>query len=314
MVLYVNVNSGAVLASPNGYTSTPTFQAILGPSEPLAVQYGAPDPDTGVWTPTLVPTTAGMILGAKPQGTYSGAFDTSCSAFTAPGSAAGFYTGVLPTNTAAINTALGTSNNPDTIASVTLGAEIDFVSPITGQLAKSQPFVIQVNNTYITGNEGATVPANPTFPSWNVIKPFLRLITALTGGTASDLDGILTAGGVAPDGVEIPNVRPSATTWQNVPSPGISAITVDAANPQVTTSTPHNLLTGQTATLGGTNSTPDIDGDHVVTVIDNLNFTVAGTTTAAGTAGFATPAAVAGSIVRPADFNAATNARTWQSV
>jgi len=56
------------------------------------------------------------------------------------------------------------------------------------------------------------------------------------------------------------------------------------ANPTVVSSSNHGLVTGQTITISGSDSTPSLDGDHVVTVTGvntftvNVNVTVAGTT------------------------------------
>lgn len=64
----------------------------------------------------------------------------------------------------------------------------------------------------------------------------------------------------------------------------ITANTV--ANPTVITSKNHGLTTGQTVTIYGSNSTPTIDGDRVVTVIDPDTFSVTVNVTVAGTEGW----------------------------
>jgi len=67
------------------------------------------------------------------------------------------------------------------------------------------------------------------------------------------------------------------------PGTPISIDGVSVANPAVVTAERHGLVTGQTATIAGrTGDTPDINGDHVVTVIDAdtlsipVNVTVSG--------------------------------------
>lgn len=58
------------------------------------------------------------------------------------------------------------------------------------------------------------------------------------------------------------------------------------ANPTVVTTTAnHNLMTGDTARISGSNSTPTIDGDRVVTVLSPTTFSVAVNVTVAGTTG-----------------------------
>jgi hypothetical protein len=53
----------------------------------------------------------------------------------------------------------------------------------------------------------------------------------------------------------------------------------------ITTPTPHGLTSGQTITIAGSNSTPTIDGDRVVTVLTSTTFSVSVDVTVAGTAG-----------------------------
>lgn len=58
------------------------------------------------------------------------------------------------------------------------------------------------------------------------------------------------------------------------------------ANPTVITAIGHGLESGTTITVSGSNSTPTIDGDRVVTVIDRDTFSVPVNVTVAGTAGY----------------------------
>jgi hypothetical protein len=57
------------------------------------------------------------------------------------------------------------------------------------------------------------------------------------------------------------------------------------ANPTVVTSTAHGLQTGDHVTIAGSNSTPTINGDRAVTVINANSFSVPVNVTVAGTAG-----------------------------
>jgi hypothetical protein len=62
---------------------------------------------------------------------------------------------------------------------------------------------------------------------------------------------------------------------------------IDVGTPiKITTSEPHLLTTGDCVTLSGTNSTPAADGCAIATVLNDMCFTIPGTTIGAGTTGF----------------------------
>jgi hypothetical protein len=88
----------------------------------------------------------------------------------------------------------------------------------------------------------------------------------------------------------------------------ISIASIAAANPAVvTTVTPHSLVTGTTYTIGGTTTTPTVNGSQVVTVTGSTTFTVpvnvtSGQAAAAGTVG--SPAWT--EVTAPAHVQAAT--------
>jgi len=65
----------------------------------------------------------------------------------------------------------------------------------------------------------------------------------------------------------------------------------------ITTEAAHGFSTGQTAVIvGHEDSTPDINGSYVVTVIDSTSFSIPETVTVAGTGGTATVAWTAGTV------------------
>lgn len=72
---------------------------------------------------------------------------------------------------------------------------------------------------------------------------------------------------------------------------GIGAVVTSSsvADPSnILCATPHGLNTGETVAIAGhVGSTPAINGNHVVTVIDDLNFTIPVDVTVGGTGGFA---------------------------
>lgn len=92
-------------------------------------------------------------------------------------------------------------------------------------------------------------------------------------------------------------------------SQDITAISVAAST--VVTSTAHGLSTGNTIYIIGSNSTPSIDGQQTVTVVDANNFTVPVTVTTAGTRGeFLTTTNY--QIVTEAGINYTTYQFDWQ--
>jgi len=66
----------------------------------------------------------------------------------------------------------------------------------------------------------------------------------------------------------------------------ITAISINAVAAVVTCGAAHDLRTGDTVTIAGTDSTPVVDGDQVVTVLTSRTFSVPVATTVAGTAGY----------------------------
>lgn len=70
-----------------------------------------------------------------------------------------------------------------------------------------------------------------------------------------------------------------------------------AAASVIVTDGAHGFTTGQTATIAShVDSTPDLNGAHVVTVIDSTSFTIPVAVTVAGTGGTATVAWTPGSV------------------
>lgn len=66
----------------------------------------------------------------------------------------------------------------------------------------------------------------------------------------------------------------------------VAAITnISVAAAAVVTSTAHGLTTGQSITISGSNSTPSIDGNNIVTVLTSDTFSVPVTTTISGNSG-----------------------------
>ncbi len=105
--------------------------------------------------------------------------------------------------------------------------------------------------------------------------------------------GFLLAGSNFTFTIQTPGVvfstAPSVTsTYTPPPVDTITGNTV--ANPTVvTTSSPHYLVTGDTVTITGSNSTPTLNGLRTVTVLSATTFSVPVNVTTAGTTGTVTP-------------------------
>lgn len=95
--------------------------------------------------------------------------------------------------------------------------------------------------------------------------------------------GVATEGGLVYPGPEITatTVVPSTEAAENISANSVAAATV------VTVGT-HTFQTGDTVTIAGSNSTPSIDGAHVITRISTTQFSIPVTVTNAGSAGTAT--------------------------
>ena len=109
-------------------------------------------------------------------------------------------------------------------------------------------------------------------------------------GSNSDpvIDGLLTVTRVSDTQFSVPVDTSGAGSAGTAGSfqIAITAIAVDATAAIVTCGAAHGLRTGDTVTIGGTDSTPVIDGDQVVTVLTGRTFSVPVATTVVGSAGY----------------------------
>ena len=93
-------------------------------------------------------------------------------------------------------------------------------------------------------------------------------------------------GFVNQSGIAVSLSPPISTTLTDGKAQTITAISIATA--AVATIVGHKYVDGQTVVIAGTDSTPVIDGTHVITVIDDDTFSVAVTTTVGGSAGTST--------------------------
>jgi hypothetical protein len=118
------------------------------------------------------------------------------------------YSGALNLNTEQINTELerGNDDDADDIASVSCGLEVTYQSGGSGAWASSVlPVEYQINHDLIYGDEAT--PTNADDPDEYLLKAsgieWYPTITSLTGGTASDLDSLITTTQAVGKSIEI---------------------------------------------------------------------------------------------------------------
>ena len=100
-------------------------------------------------------------------------------------------------NTAAIDTALGVQggggSTGDDVSALACNLEVTWT--IAGVIASTARLPVTIWNDVNKGDEGAADYSNPPYPTPNNVVTTYPLITGLTGGTATDLDGQVTVGG-----------------------------------------------------------------------------------------------------------------------
>lgn len=132
-------------------------------------------------------------FGLKEQGKYDDGFIVSDISWTEVEDDGIYHYVFEPNfNTTQLNALLGIGAGDDK-ASVTLMGEIEWIS--SGSISSSATFSAVVQNDVIRGDEGVPTDGDPEYPNPELIVTYLHTITALTGGTATDLDGLVTATG-----------------------------------------------------------------------------------------------------------------------
>ena len=126
--------------------------------------------------------------------------------------------------------------------------------------------------TYTSAGNASVFPGEDNSPASNLtlVEPSAGFLAAGSSFTYT----ILTPG------VVFSTAPSDGTTFVST----ITANTVAAAT-VITTSTPHGLVSGNTVTISGSNSTPLINGTYSVTVITPTTFSIPVTVTTAGTTG-----------------------------
>ena len=175
---------------------------------------------------------------------------------------------------------------------VDLAAEFEYI--LDGKQVSYPTFTLRVWDDVSKGNE-TTSGASP------VASAFVGLaLTAFTGGGATALDGLDITGFAVGSIVQmVATAEGALSAWRLTAPLTITANTL--ANPTIVTSTAHGLAAGTTSiVIGGSNSTPTIDGARTATYIGANTFSVPVNVTVAGTTGYFGPAEnAAAGIVRP---------------
>ena len=108
-------------------------------------------------------------------------------------------------NTAAIDTALGVQGGGGSTADdiSALAGNLEVTWTIAGVIASTARLPVTIWNDVNKGDEGASSYANPPYPTPNKVVTAYPLLTGLTGGTTTDLDGQATIGGAMTAGKEV---------------------------------------------------------------------------------------------------------------
>jgi hypothetical protein len=201
--------------------------------------------------------------------------------------------------------------------SLTTGQTVTLASNDSGDVADGTYEVVVLSATtfYLVLN-GVPVAETTSGATTGTIAATYTVITAAGHGLTDDqsvtianestatpaLNGVHVANVLTNDLFEIPVVVSSAGTDGDVSAefgttsqpqhicyycaPCLDITGITLATPGViTTSEPHNLVTGDRIYLTGTDSTPTINGPRVVTVLSSTTFNVGVDTTGAGTTG-----------------------------
>ena len=216
MRLFFDLRLGYLVEAPGQSTPASGYIGKAGDGQPVELQFGSsPDPlgssilfEAPTWTSTGLPGGTVIQLAIKASGEFSdGPVLASTSTFSYDAGTK-TYSGALNLNTEQINTELERGNEDDTddIASILCGLEVTYQSGGTGSWASSVlPVQYQINHDLIYGDEAT--PTNADDPDEYLLKQsaieWYPTITSLTGGTAADLDSLITTTQTVGKSIEI---------------------------------------------------------------------------------------------------------------
>jgi len=177
-----------------------------------------------------------------------------------------------------LDNAAGWSLEEDREDYVDLAGEFEYI--LDGKQVSYPTFTLRVWDDVSKGNE-TTAGALP------IASAFVGLnLTTFTGGGSTALDGVDISGFAVGTILQmVATAEGALSAWQLTAPAAITANTL--ANPTVVTSAAHGLAAGTTnIVIGGSNSTPTIDGARVATYTAANTFTVPVNVTVAGTSGY----------------------------
>ena len=216
MRLFFDLRLGYLVEAPGQSTPASGYIGKAGDGQHVELQFGSsPDPlgssilfEAPTWTSAGLPGGTVIQLAIKASGEFSdGPVLASTSTFSYDAGTK-TYSGALNLNTEQINTELERGNDDDTddIASILCGLEVTYQSGGTGSWASSVlPVQYQINHDLIYGDEAT--PTNADDPDEYLLKQsaieWYPTITSLTGGTAADLDSLITTTQTVGKSIEI---------------------------------------------------------------------------------------------------------------
>lgn len=180
MRLHVDLDSLQIVRSSIDARTIARIYFVRGSLVPLELQFVRDN------APELLPEGSAIRFALKEDQQFDGDMVCFTDDFTAPETAAGYYTGALSLNTEELNALLGSPDETtgNDVASVTLGGSISW-GPEGEDPWKTRPFAAVVENSYDNGNEG-----QPTQASSGVVR--MDLDGYVGGGNT--LDTIETTG------------------------------------------------------------------------------------------------------------------------
>lgn len=257
-----------------------------------------PDPETRSEQPFLYDDPVAWDGVKFAAGVIDAAVDGGNMGFTDPASGQTYPTFGVTSTGAALQTAFrtylstnygscvitGDAGGPWTIDRVTAGA----ISALTGSTTAVSPpnssleiVELQAGTSSLSAKFHVTLskaPAILKFTGWSALPVAAVGVTAVTAGssTTNEVQKV-TWNADAYDG--------SVSLSVALPAAGV-ATAISLSSSTIVTSAAHGLVTGDSITVSGSNSSPSIDGTRAVTVLDadRFTFTTPVNVTTAGTA------------------------------
>jgi hypothetical protein len=149
-----------------------------------------------------------------------------------------------------------------------------------------------VHKFYVEGNTIVLTPAVTVSPTGSLLMTyFLRPNQLVPDDRAATVQSFVTPITLQADYLNnLDNISFNTVPYTAVTSIGSSISTIlptpnNSLSVTITTSTPHQMLNGQTVTLSGTNSGPSVDGTYTVSIITPTEYQITAQIVNPGTSG-----------------------------